>query len=464
MDRAQRLGQEKIRTLLWQFTLPTVFTMLAGALYNVIDRIFIGNAVGALGIAGITIAYPIMLITSAVAGLIGIGGSALVSIRLGQKDQAGADLVVGNALVLNVGISVVLTALALVFLNPLVTLFGASQEVLPYAKAYLVIILLGTTFQSASFGMNGFIRAEGSPRTAMVRVLTGPVMNVILAPIFLFGFGWGMTGAALATVLAQITSAMWVLSYFLTGKSILKIRVKNLRLNRAISWRILSIGASPFFMQLLTSLSNVLVNIAAEKYGGDIAVSAIGVLVILQVMFSLVLMGISQGIQPIIGFNYGAKKIARVKETLIYALVVGTVIITLAWLLTRVFPAQIIALFGSQDKKLISFGSSAMELYLLALPVIGVQILASGYFQATGRARAALIISLFGRGLVYIPMLLILPLSFGMQGVLAATPVSNIAAFFLSGIWLLIDVRKLLKRKQEVQDIPVVAGKPAESK
>jgi Na+-driven multidrug efflux pump len=248
------------------------------------------------------------------------------------------------------------------------------------------------------------------------------------------------------------------------GKSTLKIHMKNLRLRRAVSWKILSIGASPFLMQLLTSLSNVLINTSAEKYGGNIAVSALGILVSIQVMLSLALMGISQGIQPILGFNYGAKKPARVKETLIYALIIATTIVSLAWIVTRLFPGQIVALFGSQDKKLIDFGSSAMDVYLFALPVIGVQILTSGYFQATGKAKTALIISLSRQGLIYIPLLLLLPLFFGMQGVLAANPISNIAAFFLAGIWLLVDVRKLGKKKQEVQNIPVISGKPAESK
>jgi putative MATE family efflux protein len=464
MDRAQRLGQAKISTLLWQFTLPAMLVMLAGALYNVIDKIYIGNAVGPLGIAGITIAYPIMMITSAVAGLIGVGGTALVSIRLGQKDIDGAELVIGNALTLTAVISIVLTVLAFIFFNPLLTLFGASQEVLPYAKSYLVIILIGTTFQSISFGMNGFIRAEGHPRKAMVRVITGPILNAILAPIFLFGFGWGMTGAALATVLAQIISAIWVASHFLTGKSTLKIRLKYLWPDWAITWKVFSIGASPFFMQILASLTGVVVNTSAERYGGDVAVSAIGILFSILMLLTLILMGINQGIQPILGFNFGAKKPERVKETLVYALIIATVITSAVWVVILLLPAQIIAFFGSQDTKLIAFGSSAMKVYLFALPAVGVQVLAAGYFQAVGKARTALIISLARQGLIYLPLLVILPPFFAMQGVLLATPISTLAAFLLSGIWLLVDVQRLGGKKPVAQDVSSVVGQQVESK
>jgi len=464
MDRAQRLGQTKIWTLLWQFTLPAMLVMLAGALYNVIDRIFVGNAVGSLGIAGVTIAYPIVMVTSAVAGLIGVGGTALVSIRLGQKDTDGAELVIGNSLTLTAVLSVILTALALIFFNPLLTLFGASQEVLPYARSYLVIILLGTIFQSISFGMNGFIRAEGHPRKAMIRVITGPILNAILAPIFLFGFGWGVTGAALATVLAQIISAIWVFAHFLTGQSMLKIRLKYLRPNWAVTWKVFSIGASPFFMQMLASITGVVVNTSAERYGGDVAVSAIGILFSILMLLTLILMGINQGIQPILGFNFGAKKPERVKETLVYALVIATVITSAVWLVIQLFPAQIIALFGSQDTKLIAFGSPAMQLYLFALPAVGVQVLAAGYFQAVGKARAALIISLARQGLIYLPLLVILPPFFQMQGVLLATPISTLAAFLISGIWLLVDVQRLGRKKQVVQDVPSVAGQQVESR
>lgn len=464
MDRAQRLGQAKIWTLLWQFTLPAMLVMLAGALYNVIDRIFIGNAIGPLGIAGVTIANPIMLTTSAVAGLIGVGGTALVSIRLGQKDTDGAELVVGNSIVLTAAISILLTALAFIFFNPLLILFGASQEVLPYAKSYLVIILLGTIFQSISFGLNGFIRAEGHPRKAMIRVITGPILNAILAPIFLFGFGWGMTGAALATVVAQIISAIWVFSHFLSGQSILKIRLKYLRPDWAVTWKIFSIGASPFFMQILASLTGVVVNTSAERYGGDIAVSAIGILFSILMLLTLILMGINQGIQPILGFNFGAKKPERVKETLVYALIIATVITSVVWLITQLFPAQIIALFGSQDTKLISFGGPAMRVYLFALPAVGVQVLAAGYFQAVGKARTALIIGLARQGLIYLPLLVILPPFLGIQGVLLASPISTLGAFLLSGIWLLLDVRRLGEKKQAMPEVPSVAGQQVESR
>lgn len=443
MDRIQKLSEEKIGRLVRQFSLPAVLTLLSSALYSVIDRIFIGNSIGDLGIAGITIAFPIVFLLYAIAGLIGVGASSLVSIRLGAKKTDEAEEIVGNALLLLVVGSVIPTILSLLFSTPLLKVFGASTEVMPFAEDYLIIVLLGIPFSVLSFGMNTFISAEGNPRKAMATIVTGPVLNAIFAPIFLFGFRWGMKGAALATILSQIISAAWVLSHFFSGKSVLKIRMKNLKLRPAVVRSIFALGATTFLLQILTGAFNALINTSAEKYGGDIAVSSMGVIFSIQVLIVLLFMGISQGTQPIVGFNYGAKKFDRVKEALIYALVIAACIGTLALIVTRLFPAQIFMLFNGQDKRWIDFGSYAMGVVFILLPTIGIQTIATGYFQAIGKAKEALLLGLSRRVLIF-PALLILPNYFGMQGVLIAGPITDMIGFLLSGVWLLVEWRNLI--------------------
>lgn len=442
MDRIQRLSEEKIGKLVLQFSWPAVIMLVAGALYGVIDRIFIGESVGDLGIAGITVAFPIVFLLYASSSLIGVGGAALISMRLGAQKNDEAEEIVGNGLLLLIIGSVVPTILAFIFLAPLLRAFGASNESLPFAQDYLRIVLLGAPFSVVSFGMNTYIIAEGNPRKAMMTIVSGPVLNIIFAPILLFGFRWGMKGAALATILSQIISAVWILSHFFSDKSVLKIRGEKLRLKFAVIGRIGALGATTFLLQILLGAINGLINTSAEKYGGDVAVSAMGVIFSIQVVIVLLLMGIGQGIQPIVGFNYGAKKFDRARAALIYALVVATSIGTLALIVTWLFSAQIFMLFNGQDQKLITFGSYAMGVVFISLPTLGIQTIATGYFQAIGKARNALLLGLSRRVLIF-PALLILPLYMGMQGVLIAGPITDVIGFLLAGGWLLVGWRDI---------------------
>ncbi|TCL62272.1 putative MATE family efflux protein [Hydrogenispora ethanolica] len=250
MDRSQQLGKDRIGSLLMRFSIPAIVGMVVNALYNVVDRIFVGQGVGSLGIAGVTIGFPMMIVQMAFGMLIGIGATSLISIRLGEKKKEDAELIMGNAVTLLVVIAILLTALGLIWLVPLLKLFGASHQVLPYAKDYMSIIFYGSVFQGIGFGMNNFIRAEGNPRIAMATMVIGAVLNTILDPLFIFSFGWGIKGAALATVLSQIVAAIWVLAYFLGKNSLLKIKLPNLRLRWDIVLGIAAIGSAPFLMQL----------------------------------------------------------------------------------------------------------------------------------------------------------------------------------------------------------------------
>ncbi|WP_372997377.1 MATE family efflux transporter, partial [Lutispora sp.] len=276
VEREKLLGEKEIPKLLLKFSIPAIVGMLVNALYNFVDMVFIGQGVGPLGIAGVRIGFPLIVIGMAFSMLIGIGANSLISIRLGQKRKEDAELILGNAFVTMIAIGAVLTILGLVFMEPLLKLFGASQDVMPYAKGYFRIILFGVIFQMIGMGMNNFIRGEGNPKTAMLTMLIGAVINTILDPIFIFAFGWGIEGAALATILSLIISASWVLYYFFFGNSLLKIRKPNLRIRFDILKSIVAIGLAPFAMQLAASVLVIFMNQGLAQYGGDIAVSAMG--------------------------------------------------------------------------------------------------------------------------------------------------------------------------------------------
>jgi putative MATE family efflux protein len=306
MDRSQQMGEGSIPRLLFRFSIPAIVGMLVNALYNVVDRVFIGWGVGALGIAGVTIGFPIMIVQMAFGMLIGMGAATLVSIRLGEKKREEAERIIGNALSLLVAISLVLAAAGLIWLRPLLILFGASPAILAQGEQYLSVILAGSVFMGVGFGMNGFIRAEGNPRIAMLTMIIGAVLNTILDPIFIFWFKMGVRGAAIATVISQATSAAWVLAYFLRGKSLLKLRLANLKVNQDIAWSIAAIGFAPFAMQLAASVLNAILTRQLQRYGGDLAIAAMGILFSVSMLILMPVFGLNQGAQPLIGYNYGA--------------------------------------------------------------------------------------------------------------------------------------------------------------
>ncbi|HNR05467.1 MAG TPA: MATE family efflux transporter [Bacillota bacterium] len=443
MDTSKQLGEEKISKLLLKFSIPAIVGMLVNALYNVVDRIFIGNSVGPLGIAGITIGFPIMLVIMAFAMLIGIGANSLISIRLGEQRKEEAELILGNAVVMLVITSMTISGTGLIFIEPLLRIFGASAAVLPYAKEYLSIILLGTVIQTVGFGMNNFIRAEGNPRIAMFTMIIGAILNTILDPIFIYVFGLGIRGAAIATVLSQAVSASWVLYHFFGGRSTLKVHTKNLRLHTPIVVKIVSLGAATFFMQMAASVLNAIMNKSLVIYGGDIAVSGMGVIMSIAMLILMPIFGINQGAQPIIGYNYGALEFDRVKKALKLAVAAATIITTIGFILTRVFPSQLILLFNRTDKDLLNFGTRAISIYLIFLPIIGFQIVSANYFQAVGKPKHAAFLSLSRQVLILIPALLILPLFFGLEGLLMAGPASDLISSVITGIFLIRELKNL---------------------
>jgi len=449
VDNSRKLGEEKVSKLLMKFSIPAVVGMMVNAVYNLVDRIFIGNAVGSLGIAGTTIGFPVMMVIMAFGMLIGIGATSLISIRLGEQKKEEAELIAGNAMVLLIAISVLISAVGLLFITPILTAFGASGAVLPFARDYMRIILWGTVFSSIGFGMNNFIRAEGNPRIAMYTMLLGAVLNTILDPIFLFVFKWGMSGAAYATILSQAVSAAWVLYYFLGGRSQLKLRLKNLKIKLPTVGQIMALGAPPFAMQIAAGVLGVIMNRSLFTYGGDLAVSGMGVVMSVMMVLLMPVIGISQGVQPIIGYNYGAQKFDRVKEALKQGIMVATIIVCIGFLVTRLIPEQLVAMFNREDQELIKFGAHALRVFFIFLPIIGFQIISANYFQAVGKPKHSAFLSLSRQVLVLIPALLILPRFFALDGVLMAGPLADLASSILTGIWLYKELKNLDTKHQE---------------
>jgi putative MATE family efflux protein len=448
MERADRLGEGSISSLLLKFSTPAAAGMMAQALYNVVDRIFVGQAVGSLGITGTTLAFPFMLILMAFSMLIGFGAAALVSLRLGEKNREGAERVLGNAVVLLLIISLVLTVVAFTFLNPLLRIFGASDQSQPYARDYLQIIVLGSVFQAMGFGLNAIIRGEGNPRVAMFTVLIGALLNTILDPIFLFGLGWGMQGAAAATILSQAVSAVWVLYYFSRGRSLLKLHARTMRLNASICREIVAIGSPMFAMQLAASVMNAVLNNQLRDYGGDLAISVIGIIHSVALFIAMPIFGLTQGAQPIIGYNYGAKKYDRVKKTLQLAILLATSICVIGFVVVMTIPAQVIRLFNREDAALIELGTHAIRICMSTFPIIGFQIVSANYFQAVGKPKHALLLGLSRQVLLLIPAILILPQFMGLNGIWTAIPAADLCSSVLTGTWLYWELRHLRNQQR----------------
>ena len=448
-DRAKRLGEGSIPRLLLTFSAPAVVGMVAQAMYNIVDRIFVGQAVGPLGLAAATVSFPFMLIVMAFGMLVGLGATALVSIRLGAQDTDGAERVLGHAVVLLVGVSLPLSFVGLMFLEPLLRLFGASPQVLPYASQYLQVIALGSVFQTVGFGLNAVIRAEGNPRIAMLTMLIGALLNVVLNPIFLFGFGWGMRGSAAATVVAQAVSTVWVLSYFLGGQSLLRLHARNLRLQWSTCAAIVAIGSPPFAMQMAASVLNTILNNQLRVYGGDLAISVMGIVYAVAMFLVMPIAGINQGAQPIIGYNYGARKFDRVKKTLQTAILAASGVTVAGFAVVMLFPSHIVWLFNRDDPELLRLGTHALRICLAMLPIIGFQIVGASYFQAVGKPKHAIFLSISRQVLLLIPAVLLLPRVFALDGVWASLPVADLGSSLLTGTWLFLELRQLGRRDME---------------
>lgn len=452
MNGTKELGTERIGKLLFKFSVPAITGMIVNALYNIVDRIYIGHikGVGSDALSGLAITFPISIIIMAFGMLVGIGASAVISIRLGEKNKESADNILGNALILVTIISLIVSLFGVLFLNKLLTLFGASENSIPYAKAFIQIILMGAVFQNIGFGLNNIIRAEGNPKMAMFTMVFGAIINIILDPILIFGLNMGIQGAAIATIISQAFNTLLVLRYFISKNSgsVLKIKKINLKLHLYIIKDIFGIGMSPFSMQIASSLVAILYNKGLYTYGGDLAIAAMGILNSISMLIFMPLFGISQGIQPIIGYNYGAKLYDRVLRVLKFAIIAGTCIAIIGFLGVQLFAKQLIGIFVGNSPDLIKLGARGLRIDLMFLPILGFQILGASYFQAINEAKTSMILSVLRQVIVLIPIILILPIFLKLDGLWFSQPCADLIATALTAFFLYESIRKFKYKKQ----------------
>lgn len=449
MERSDKLRDKKISKLLMEFSIPAIIGMLVNSMYIVIDRIFIGRVVGAMAISGVSLTFPIVILIMAFAMLVGIGAAARISIKLGEDRKDEAELILGNALVLLVIVSVIVTAFGLIFVDPMLKSFGASESTIDYAREFIVILLAGSIFQTIGFGLNNIIRSEGDPKKAMSTMLIGAICNIILDFIFIYVLGFGIRGAAVATVISQLVNMIWVLYYFLRGNSILKIKRENMVLKKDVIMSIFTIGMAPFAMQLAASVVNIIFNRSLGIYGGDLAIGAMGIINGIVTIVLMPIFGINQGSQPIIGFNYGAKQYMRVKETLKLAVIAASLIAIAGTLSAHIFPHAIVSLFNKSDINLTNISVNGIKIFMLMFPLVGFQIVSSNFFQAIGKAKISMLLALSRQVIVLIPMLLILPRIFGLNGVWMAAPVSDTVSSMLTAVFLTLELKKLNFQKNK---------------
>jgi putative MATE family efflux protein len=458
-ERTRRLAEDSIPSLLLRLSLPAMVGMMTQGAYYFVDRVFVGQALNPDALAGITMAFPYMLVLLAAAMLIGFGAAAQVSIKLGEKKTDEAERVLGSAALMILVLSVILTVVGLAVLDPVLRGLGISREVLPYTHDYLQIVILATGFQLVGFGLNAVIRAEGNARTAMWTLLIGVFLNFFLAWLFLFKFQWGMRGAAFATAIAQSVSAIWVLAYFLRGKSLLHLHWRYLRFHAPTCGRILLIGSPMFLMQLFGALMFGFVNHQAGIYGqagnyGDTAIAVWGGIYALFMVANMPVYGINQGTQPIVGFNYGAKQFDRVKQALLTGILYASTLTVLGFVVAMLVPGPVMELFINAEtpnrSELIKLGVHAMRVCFLLSPLVGFQVVSASYFQATGKPREATLLMLSRQVFLLIPLVWILPLFFQLDGVWMALPISDGVSSLVTGACLFFELRRLDSRHQEV--------------
>lgn len=427
---------KSLSNLLFKFSAPAVAGMIAGALYNIIARLLVGNQVGHLGIAGITVTFPLTILYMAFSAFIGVGGNALFSICLGKKDYQKAEKILGNTFVMLILVSLGVSVFLYMFLEKALIFVGTSADVLPYAKEYMGISIIGFTIWGIGAGMNHFIRSSGYPNIALITQIVGNLVNIIVGILFVYYFNWGMKGVAFAGVFGQIFGAVWIAYFFLSKKCIYKIKVKNFILKKDIILAICAIGSSQFIFQISSSILNFILNKTLVVYGGDIALAAIGIVMAINSLIVFTVLGISQGIQPLIGYNYGAKRFSNAIQTTKMAIRWSSVILILGFLITEIFAVPVVKLFNSTNTELINMAARGLRFVNFMLPVISLHIFGSTYFQAINKPVQAIILSLSRQVLLLIPLILILPLFFGVDGVFLATTVSDFFACLISAILL----------------------------
>lgn len=444
----QTLGSQSIGRLLVQYSVPAIIASVAVSLYNIIDSMFIGQGVGPMAIAGLAITFPLMNLVIAFCTLIAVGGATISSIFLGQHNYKRATDTVNNVTLACLIHSVIFGGIALIFLDEILIFFGATEATLPYAREFMEVILYGTPISYVFIGLNNLMRATGYPKKAMVSALLSVVVNLILAPIFIFSLDWGIKGAAWATNIAQFASLIWVLVHFLSKKSYVHLNLRDRWFAPSILKRVYAIGLSPFLMNMCGCIVVLFINRALLDYGGDakdLAVGAYGILNRAGMFFVMIVFGVTQGMQPILGYNYGAKLWPRVKSTLRVGIYIGVAINTIGWAVFELIPDQVNGLFTTH-RVLIDIARDGARMYYMFYPLIGAQIIIQNFFQSIGKPNISIFLSLTRQLICLIPMLVLLPPLMGIEGVWMSVAASDFIAFVVTVVTAVIVIKRLNKQ------------------
>lgn len=442
-----KLGTEKIGKLVFSLALPAVIAQMVNVLYNIVDRMYIGHIpkIGSTALTGLGVCFPILMLISAFSAFVGSGGAPLASIQLGKGNNKEAEKILGNGVTMLLAFSLILTFGFMIFKEPLLYAFGASDKTFTYANQYLTIYLLGTIFVQAAIGLNTFITCQGQAKVAMFSVLIGAIINIVLDPIFIFVFDLGVRGAALATIISQGCSAIWVVAFLVSKRSSLRIKLSNLKPNWKIIGAIAALGVSPFIMQATESLINIVFNSGLKHYGGDVYVGSMTILQSVMQLFVLPTQGITMGTQPIISFNYGAKNHQRVKNTFKYTLIVTVIITVMATISVALFP-QVFARMFTSDQELIALVVKVLPIFMAGIWIFGVQMACQSAFMGMGQAKISLFLALLRKVILLIPLAIILPRFTGVMGIYYAEPIADILAAITTGTLFALSFKKILAK------------------
>ena len=435
------LGTESIGKLLMQYAVPAIIAMTASSLYNMVDSIFIGHGVGTMALSALALTFPLMNLGAAFGALVGVGAATLISVKLGQKDYEGANQVLGNVLVLNVLLGVAFTFVFLLLLNPILYFFGASENTIGYARDYMQIILYGNVITHMYLGLNAVLRSSGFPKQAMYATLASVVINCILNPIFIFGFEWGIKGSAWATVISQVISLTGQMIHFSSPKQLLHFKKGIYKLRKEVVKGILYIGMSPFLMNLCSCLIVILINRGLKEHGGDMAIGAYGIVNRIIFLFVMIIMGFNQGMQPIAGYNFGARLYPRVTEVTKLTMKWAIGVATTGFLLCQLFPTLIVNMFTTDDE-LVKAAVFGLHIVFAVFPIVGFQMVATNFFLSIGMSKKAIFLSLTRQMLFLIPCLIVLPRFFGTLGVWISMPVADTIATVVTAIVLVNQFKK----------------------
>ncbi len=443
------LGTKPVGKLLMQYSIPAIIAMTAASLYNMVDSIFIGQGVGPMAISGLAITFPFMNLTAAFGAAIGVGASTCISVKLGQRDYSSANRILGNTFTLNLIVGIAIGVICLVFLDPILRFFGASNQTIVYARDYMEVILAGNVFSHMYFGLNAVLRSASKPRHAMSATIFTVVINTLLDPIFIYTFQLGIRGAAYATILSQILALIWQMKLFSNKKELIRFTSGTYRLQKDLVRNIIGIGMSPFAMNVCACIVVIFINKGFVAYGGDLAVGAYGIDNRVAFFFIMITMGVTQGMQPIAGYNYGSQQLDRLMKVLRYSVYAGVAVMTTGFLVAMFLPELCVRMFTS-DETLIAMAVRGIRIDMAAFPVVGYQMVVTNFFQSIGKAKISMFLSLSRQLLFLIPLLIVLPPQLGVDGVWLSLPVSDVIAAIVAAVMMFIYMKKFNRQHKEL--------------